>query len=566
MAIRNPFDFPTDPVTHPQGEKMVSVADPLASAAGAHTYYLARRFNFSDGNYTIEIGADDAATVWLGTTQLNLNIIATPTLEKPATAFLTIPQGTYRVDVILTNLPAAPSPCYFTMVIRRGDEIVYLSDKDGWLLDDAPISDDDLPPGDDYRFTLPMFTVLPNWQNPITERLTWVTDVMDSETAAEQRRSVRRNARRQFEANFLRKGANRNRLDTFFVGIGPAEFMVPLWHEAVKMEDGLSMEAPGVAFPDGELRYREFRKGDLVFVNAGDPTDYDILQVGDVEEMRFSWAFPPPRRWPKGTRIYPMRQARLLVNPRLNNITDDVSTATALFDLSEPYKVPAAWGGSVAGLPFFPFVIDRAESTGMEYGRRNYTIDNMSGPPVVTDHGRYTATSVSTKLRLRGRSECYRFRQFLQAARGRAVHFFAPTFMWDVALAGDIPAGALEVVVLTQGFTEYMLRPQPIRLQLCFQFSNGSPNIYATITNAMPIYRHDPDGSVSTPPQIVNDLLIVDQALPQINVKSLKRVSFVAETRFDQDTFELVHYTNQQTVVDCAAVFRQAFNQRASGA
>lgn len=566
MAIRSPYDFPQDPATHPDGEKIVSVADPIGSAPGNHTYYLARRFNFAEGNYTIALTADDAATVWIGTTQLNLHVIASPTLEKPATAYINIPQGEYRIDVILTNLPAAPSPCYFTMIIKRGEELIYASDKDGWLLDDTQISDDDLPPPDDYRFKLPMFTVLPNWKNGVRERLSWLTDVMDSETSAEQRRSVRRNARREFEADFLRKGANRNRLDDFMVGIGPAEFMMPLWHEAVRMEDGISMEALGVSFPDGELRFREFRQGDLVFVNANDPTDYDILQVGDVEENRFSWAFPPPRPWPIGTRIYPMRQARMLVNPVMSNITDQVSTATIQFTLSEPYKIDAAWGGSIEGNPYFRFNVDRADPIGVNFGRKNFSLDNGSGPQVVIDHGRFTWSLMSTKVRLFTRANAYAFRQFLQSARGRAVHFFAPTFMQDVYLAGDVPEGAEEIVIQGQGFYEYMLRPQPIRLMLAFQFSNGSPTIYATITNVSPIYATDPDGSLSTPLRVVNELLSLDTVLPEIQAKSLHRISFVAETRFDQDAFELFHPTNQQAVVDCALVLRQAFNQRIPGA
>lgn len=565
MAIREPFDFPTDPTTHPDGEKYVSVADPMDSAQGRHTFYLSRRFYFTEGDYTIDVKADDAATVFIGTSQFNLQMILQVTLSAPNTAYVHIPQGDYRLDVVLQNLPEQPTPCYFTMVIKKnnGEELIYLSNKEGWLLDDQSISDEDLPPLDDYRFKLPMFTVLPNWKQGVTERLTWLTDIMSSEKDVEQRRSVRRNARRQFEASFLRQGVTRNRLDTFLVGIGAAEFMVPLWHEAVRMEDGIDMEALGVTFPDGELRYREFNSGDLVFVNNGDPTDYDILQVGDKEENRFSWAFPPPRPWPVGTRIYPMRTARLMVTPNIGNITDGVSEARIQFDLVDSYEIDAAWGAAGAGgLPYFKYSPDRAERIDAGYSRRYYTIDNLSGLPETTDHGRYTTVTLQAKLRLYGRDVAFGMRQFLQSARGRAVHFYAPSFMNDVKIVGDIPQDSPEVIIQQQGILDYMSTPQPTRILLAFQFYDGSPILYNNVTNVLPVYETDPDGSVSTPLRVVNEILVMEDPMPAISLDNLRRASFVSETRFDQDAFEIHHSTNQQAVIDMSVVLRQSMNNR----
>lgn len=563
MALRTPFEFPSN---QPEGQRIISVADPIGTAPGASTFYLARRFHFAEGNYTILVHADDAATVWIGTAQLNSRMILSTTLAEPGTAYVNIPLGDYRIDVILQNQPVPPSPCYFDMLIMNGDVVVYSSTVDGWKLDDVPISDDDLPPADDFRFKLPVFTPLPNWATGVLERLNWITDVLSSETDAEQRRSVRRNARRSFEASFGPRSipGERNRLDTFFVGIGPAQFMLPLWHEGVKMLDGLDMEASGVFFEDGELYAREFRTGDLVFVNSGNPDDYDILQVGDMEQNRFSWAFPPPRSWPRGTRIYPMRLARIGVDqaPRMQNITDRVSTATVRFDLVEPYTVPAAWGGAVDGQPLFRYIPDRSQTLDVEYNRRNYTLDNDSGVPVTVDHGRFTGTQLSMRLFLTSRADAYSFRQFLQSARGQAVHFFMPTFMEDITLLGDILDGDTDVLIIPQGYAQYMLRPQPVRLQLAFQFRNGAPTLYRVVTGVTEVYKTDPDGTVHTPPIIVGELLHMDQPMPDIKLSALRRVSFVSETRFAQDGFELLHSTNQQRAVSTSLVFRQAKNPR----
>lgn len=554
MTIRTPYDFPLDPETNPLGEKQVSVADPLGSAPGARTYYLARRFTFTEGQYTFLVAADDAATVWIGTNQFDQRIIATPTLGVPATVDVTLATGEYRIDVTLVNLPVEPTPCYFQMVIMRGDQVVYTSAKEGWLLDDIAISDDDLPPTSDVRYMLPVWSVLPNWQGGITESLSWMTDVMASETDAEQRRSVRRNARRSFEASFLRQREAAARMDAFFVGVGPSAFLMPLWHEQVSMLDGIDMAGGGVNFADGELRLREFRKGDIVFVNNGDPNDYDLLEVGDVEQNRFSWKTPPARSWPAKTRIYPMRLARIEPNDaRVSGITDGVRRAQVRFTLVEPYYIEPSWGAQVSGQPFFPFAVDRATPVDMEYTRKAYVMDNGSGQPRITDHGRYTSVVVQTRLRLMGRATAYRFRQFIQSARGMARHFFAPTYMQDIYPVSDIASGTREVKIEPQGFRKSMISPQPVRLQLAFQYRDGTPTIYATVADVLETRIGN---------KLVAETLVMVDPLPAITLSDLKRISFVCETRFEQDSFEIYHPTNGQVVIDVACVLRQASNPR----
>lgn len=563
MAISTPYEFDQDPITHPLGEKVVSVADPIESAPGATTYHLARRFDLKEGNYKIAVTADDAATVWLGTTQLNSRIISTPTLAVPSEAYVYIPLGSYRMDVILQNLSSTASPCYFTMVISdEAGKLVYASAAEGWLMDEAPINDDDLPPGEDIRYKLPVWSMLPTWKNGITERLMWQTDVLDSETDAEQRRSVRRNARRYFECSFLRQHAQRNRLDNFFVGVGPSTFMLPLFHEQVKMHEGLDMAASGVTFPDGELRFREFRKGDLVFVSGGDPDNYDILEVGDMEENRFSWANPPPRSWPKGTRIFPMRTARINTQaPKLSNVNDTVATMQVQFDLVEPYYIEPSWGGTANGEPLFRFIPHRERNIDMQYDRRSYVLDNQTGKPFVVDHGKHTSSVMQLTMRIFGRGPSYLFRQFLQAARGKAQNFQCPTFTQDIEPVGDFVSGS-ELTILPQGFYSSMLRPQPIRIRLAFQFRNGSPTLYRDIKDVSPLYLRNANGEVHNPLRVVAELLLLDSPLPSIALADLKRISFLAETRFEQDQFEIHHPTNGQEVIEVALVLRQAGNQR----
>lgn len=562
MTIRTPYDSPYADAAFIDGTLLVSPVPWPGNAASPHTFYFSKRFAFAEGDYDIVVKADDACTLWVGQDALSTRMLLTSVLPDSAAVNVHIPQGEYRIDVIVKNMPAVDNPAFFALNILQGGQPVYLSTKDGWYLDDAPISDDDLPPLEDQRFHLPVFTVLPNWANGVTERLSWQTDLMDSESDAEQRRSVRRHPRRTFDAAFLRQGIARQWLDTFLVGIGKSEFLMPLWHEGTKLIDGLSFGATGVTFLDGNTAEREYHEGDLVLVNNGDPGDFDILQVGTVEEHRFSWAPPlPTRAWPAGVRIYPLRTARVLEDPKMDNVLTNVATADIRFALSEPDIRTPSWGASVNGEPVFPLKPDFTQPVAVSFSRKNYQIDNATGPISVTTTGRFTATLMQFRAVLFGRDNAYAFRQFLAAARGRSVHFQCPTFATDITPLGDIADGTTDLLIENIGYWAYMSSPQPVRLTMAFIFPDA-PTIYRRILTGYEVYLIDVDGNVVIPHQITAEVLQIDAPLPAIALSDLTKISFIAETRFDMDEFELHHNTADQHSVELSLALRQAKNPR----
>jgi hypothetical protein len=386
------------------------------------------------------------------------------------------------------NLPAGLTPCFVAFALWKDGQLFYVSSAKGWSMSDAPISDEDLPPPGDPRLAMPVWTLLPNWKNGITERLAFLTDVLESETGAEQRRAVRRFPRRSFEAEFLRQTAWRSRLDMFFAGVGRYEFLVPLWHEQVKMLKGITVDATGVSFSSNSASQREFRTGDLVFVNNGDPDDYELLEVAEVEPERFGWASPPKRRWPAGTRIFPLREARILDAPKLTNLNDQVATAQVRFELSKPDSRPGDWGNLSGGEPVFAFNPNRRTPISFDHSRLTYTLDNSVGQVRVTDPGDYASVTMHLGMTLFGRAQTHAFRQFIAAARGRARRFFCGTFMADMTPVAEIDGTTPTLEIEPIGFTDYMSRPQPVRLGIAVQFKDDTPALYRNITAAEAIH------------------------------------------------------------------------------
>ncbi len=570
MTIREPFEWDYAPAYFEPGTRTVYFYEPINQTPANTRYYVAKRFQFEEGEYQIKLEFNDGGTLWLGETSLDSRMImsAYQAGNPPVpTSEVYLQTGDYRMDLIIDNLGTAPSECFFRMNIFKAGQLIYVSTKNDWLVDENIISDDDLPPLADPRWNLPVMAVLPNWKDGVLERLSWKTDIMDSESDAEQRRPVRRHARRSFEVSFLRKGTQRTQLDTFFVAAGGGKpFLLPLWHDYAIAIEGLTEGSPQLTFAAANLNIREFRTGDMVLVNNGDPTDYDVLLAGTVDNDSIEWDTPPPRHWPPGTRLYPMRISRLLETPSLTNVTDQVGVARVRFTQQEVYEIPESFGTPQNGQPLFSFIPNRVDPIEFTYARKSFTLDNESAQPAITETGEFAVVNMQASLLLSGRQEVFNFRQFIAAARGRTRHFFCPSFEHDVFLAKDIVAGDIYVQTGITGQWEYLDRQEPVRTLMAFYMKDDVTVIYSLIVKVMPVYKKDADGVALQPLQLEGEIFQVDSALPEIKRKDVVRVSFVSETRFDQDDFEIFHVTSGSRAVRSVVVMRQTKNPRITGA
>lgn len=559
MPASNPFEFAPDPSipgmvpeNFPPEVRVLAPADPIASAPGETTYRLSKRIVLPPGRILVRSQADDSASWWLGVDGISSRLLHTHVgFSNVSDWEFWSDGGTFRIDIVLQNIPAAPNPCWVAYAMRHEGRLIDWSEADDWLLDTVPIPDEDLDAVNDPRRSLPVWTIPPNWQGGVTERLSWLTDVMQSESGAEQRRAVRVHPRRSIEAGFLRKGRLRNRIDAFLAGVGRGPLLVPLWFEAVRMLEGITPGASGVSFSGPTVPQREFRTGDLVLVTQGDPADYDILEVGNTSQSRFDWAESPARGWPRGTKIYPLREARIMDPPQVQQPTDTVAITQVRFELSRPDPRVPSWGGSNGELAIFNFKPNRAQAINYTYDRKTFVVDNQVGRLQVTDLG---DAQVGTRMDflLRGRTMTFEFRQMLAAAMGRTNSFICPTFLHDIDPVGDIPAGNF-IETLPAGFTDYLDPLQPIRRTIVIFFRNGNPPEYRQITGSEKIFESG---------KHARDRIYLDEPLNEIPRSMILRISYATPTRLDQDSIELQHLVGNLAAVRTTLVMRQLYDRR----
>lgn len=399
-------------------------------------------------------------------------------------------------------------------------------------------------------FELPLFSISPNWKNGVLETLSWLTDVMSSEQAVEMRRGVRRFPRRSFEANFLRQGTHRARLDNFLTGTGRGQVLMPMWHEQFNLKDGRTDGV--VIFPKGTLIHREFRTGDLVMISAGDPDVYAILTVTDMnlpQDLIVLRSYDNVGFWPPGSRITPLRRARILDTMTQNAPADRVGTSVIRFQLSDSdARFTASWGYCA---PLFRFKPNRAESIEFTYDRSAYIQDFDTGVVETIDPGNRAQITQSLKLNLFGRADISTFRSFLYAARGKAVRFYMPTFTADIHPIDDM--SGLTFNARMNGASDYVRVPQEARKMIGIVFSDGRPTIYRKVVNVEPIFD-------ATKP--IGEKYTLHAALPPIRVQDIDRVMYVVSSRFDMDTFEMLHVTDNATAVKTAIVTRSSVSDQ----
>lgn len=536
------------------GEMSVGPVSQLA-VPGMSSFYFARIFDdLMPGRYTIRTTMNDAGSLWVGSSANSMRMVATFTLDEDITAWeyeFDLYQGDRRFDIYVHNLTTGPGSCGFIFGLYRDGRLVYASRSEHWRYETAaPMADSDLLGALDTRRRDTVFSVLPNWANGITERIEYLTDILEGERASEQRRSLRTVPRRSIEASFLRNTYHQDRLNNFFTGVGGKPFLVPLWFEQFRLLFPLNPSSPTVLFPEQSLGMREFRAGDTAIVFDKDPSNFDVVIVQGVDVVNDTLVLGVglTQQWLEGSRIIPLRKARLLDMPSMNNRTTDVGVTQVRFELIDsamPFE--PSWGYCSPLLRLEP---DWKNDVVSGYERLTFNLDNQLASPFIVDPSDQSLVTQRANFLLRKREQVVYARQFMAAARGRAVRFYVPTYTDDVQPLGDIPAGQNYFDVHPSGFWEATRTRQFSRRTLGFFFRDASPPFYRTVEHVEPM------GLSGPPYRMSAERFYVDQDMPPIDMTRIKRISWMQSVRFDQDAFELQHLVDDSAVVQAAFVFK----------
>ena len=376
----------------------------------------------------------------------------------------------------------------------------------------------------------------PDWGANVTERLEWLTDVLSNPRGAEQRRALRISPRRSLETSMLVEGTERALFDLALAGWGRKVWAIPVWFDVQELAADL---AAGSMRINCAVDLREFRAGGLAMLRGDTAFDSEAVEILAIDATGLQLKRATQQRWPAGTRLYPVRTARI-ASIDSKRLTDKLNRAQLTFDLAEPSDWSSALPAVMyRGRPVFELRPDESEDLTLNYERLLQTLDNGSTLPAVTDTAGKHFSVQQHRWALDGRQERAAWRSLAYGLRGRAKSVWVPTHAWDLQLTK--PASGSLLTVERIGYARFGVKTQG-RQDIRIELHSGSV-IYRRITAAAE------DGT--------SESLSLDSDLPGvINPADVYRISFMALCRAADDALELTHLTDAAGLAKASITWR----------
>lgn len=377
----------------------------------------------------------------------------------------------------------------------------------------------------------------PNWGTPVVERLSWLTDVLGNPRGTEQRRSLRIAPRKAWQANFIVEGNERALFDLAMAGWGRRVWALPVWVDVQQLKSNLPAGSTSITC---ETEGRDFREGGLALLRGNTAFDTEAVEIQSMAANVITLKRVTQTAWPAGTRIYPLRSARLSELPETIRHTDMLLASDCSFELVEPADWPGVLPASLyRGQPVLGTRPDESEDLRHSFERLMLTLDNATGIPAVTDTAGKGFVLQQHRWLLVGRQQHSAWRSLLYALRGRARAVWIPMHAQDLVPAGPLTGSLLKVQRV--GYSRFGLGQQG-RQDIFIELQDGSVlmrRITAAVENG------------------ATEDLVVDSNFPGvIQPSQVARISFMTLCRLASDDVELEHLTDQDGVARCAVTLR----------
>lgn len=385
------------------------------------------------------------------------------------------------------------------------------------------------------------WTFAPDWADGVIERLSASTDILQSESAAEQRRALRQAPRREFEAPMYVEGRERQLLDLVLHGWSARTWALPLWHEIQLLRTAVP---GGALFIPCDTAFLDFHAGGLAMLRGESAFTSETVAIDQVLDDGLQLARVTQLEWPAGSRLYPVRSAQLVEEPSLTRLTDMAISADVHFLVVEPCDWPAVMPSTLyRGHPVYETRPDESEDLTRTLSRLLLTLDNGSAIPLYTDTADRALAVVRHRWIDLGREARAAVRSFIYAMNGRQKAVWVPTHADDLTLASPATPVSTTIDVLSCGYTRFA-SAKPGRRDIRIELRDGTV-VHRRIT-----------GSIELSPEI--ERLALDSSLGrQVLPDDVDRISWLGLFRFDSDVQEIEHQTDSDGIGSWSTVFRE---------
>lgn len=373
-----------------------------------------------------------------------------------------------------------------------------------------------------------VFGFAPNWAGGITERLEWLTDVLESQDGTEQRVRLRAIPRRSFEYQLDLAGHDVRVMETLLHAWAARVFAVPVWTDRTVLTAPVSVGATAVTVSDAANA--DYHAGGLVAFWS-DNQHHEVGEILSLAGNALTLKQPLSRGWPAGTKVYPARFAHIDGDAVVARPTDALAASRLRFVVEDANAVTAADSATqyqgYRVLEWSPNRIDdiadtwRRKLEKLDFATGLVTYDDLTGQPVVLK---------KLLFFFRSRAAITAFRAWLHARTGRAVPFWLASGQSDAQVTRMINAADGHITVKNMGYARYIASPA-LHRDLVIRTTGGQ------------VYRRRITGATEISED--EELLTLDATLGvTIQVQKVAMVSFLDLVRLDADAQELFWETD----------------------
>lgn len=493
--------------------------------------------NFAEAYGTVgSSGAYNATATWAGGFFAGAAVIVALLRGSP-------PGSVVVPDVVGDTVPGATAALVAVgLILGAITGATSLTVPAGIVLSQSPIAGAGVLTGDPVALVLsagppPTWSLTPNWDTPVREKIGFLTDVMLAWTGVEQRRALRLAPRRAFIGATLAQTAEKRFIENALFANSAVQWVFPIFPDGQRLSAAITAGDSSITC---DTVNRDFVAGGLaIAINTA--LNFELFQVNVISSGSFTLSGTAVANWPIGTKFYPARLARLLSYPNIVRESAQLFTMTPEFTIDEPCDWPAA-----SGLPMyrtFPVLEDSPDlsvpGAGM-FGRIANITDPLTGAIDVDDTALLGFPENSHQWYLKGRAARAAFRSLLYLLKGRQAEIWVPSYEADIVIAESIGSSDTTLTVEAGGFTQLgaVQNRQDIRLELY-----SGTVYYRRVTGAAP------SGA--------QELLAIDTSLgAAVALNQIRRVSFMALSRLNADEIEIQHWGMADGIATATTPFR----------
>ena len=389
---------------------------------------------------------------------------------------------------------------------------------------------------------LQAWTLPPNWSEPLTETLAWLTDVQVAIAGTVTRTPLREAPRRTWEFAILADRRERRRIEHALFDWTARVWALPVFVDTTHLRAPLAAGATEIVVDAAGL---DFVVGGLAMLWR-DVATCELLEVAQIAHDRVGLRAPTRHAWPIGTRLIPCRTARLTDAPELRRLSDRLVSAQLRFEATEPFDWPAALPVTrYRGFPVLEHRGDERTDPVASIARRLDRLDGEVGRTHADDGSGLAWTTQSHAWRLFGRAERAAHRSLLYGLQGRAEALWLPTWTDDLELLDTIGESAVTFTVAACGISR-SLRQQAGRRHIRIELVDGTVFYRAVEASAeIPLANGE-----------TGERLRIDAALGLVvRPERVRLACWMALVTLAGDTVELHHHADSAGLLDCAVSF-----------